>query len=94
MIVGFVISIAHNDICRVKFPIVITTITILLSVNIRSSVRGFFRSLLCNDCLVVISRDMINIRDKEPLEGTTEQQRYAQWTYDYDFGHLKDKFSE
>ena len=50
--------------------------------------------LLCNDCLVVISRDMIDIRDKEPLEGTTEQQRYAQWTYDYDFGHLKDKFSE
>ena len=45
MIVGFVISIARNDICRVKFPVVITTITILLSVNNPISVRGFFRSI-------------------------------------------------
>ena len=49
---------------------------------------------LCNDCMAVVSRNMINIRDKEPLEGTPEQQRYAQWTYDYDYGYNKGKFSE
>jgi hypothetical protein len=51
--------------------------------------------LLCNDCLAVISRDMINIRDEEPLQGTLEQQRYARNLYEYDYyGYKKDKFSE
>ena len=50
--------------------------------------------LLCNDCLAVISRDMINIRDQEPLEGTPEQQKRAQDMYDYDYGYKKGKFSE
>ena len=31
--------------------------------------------LLCEDCLVVISRDMVNIKIGEPLEGTPEQQK-------------------